>query len=112
MQEGNFVCNDKNEDRKHIKHQAIVHATRESTPQNTVIFASIKTATPICRFLGLNKMKHHRTKGKHQQQAFSNKSNARNRTNLHAKSFKLRMQARSEPGQRCKHRENTEPKIL
>ena len=110
-QEGNCVCNDKNQGRKHIKHQAIVHAIRESTPQNTVIFARIKTATPICRFLGLNKIKHHRTKGKHQLKAFSNKINSRNRANFHAKAFKLRMQARSEPGQRCKHRENPEPKF-
>ena len=101
MQEGNFVCNDKNEGRKHIKHQAIVHATRESTPQNTVISTSTKSAPIITQFLVQNKIKHHRTKGKHQLKAFSNKSNARNRANFHAKAFKLRMQTRSEPGQRC-----------
>ena len=110
-QQDNCAFNDKNQGRKHIKHQTIVHATHESMPQNTVISTSTKSAPIITQFLVQNKIKHHRTKGKHQLKAFSNKSNARNRANFHAKAFKLRMQARSEPGQRCKHRENSESKF-
>ena len=75
-----------------MKQRSIAHDTSKNTPQNAVIFASIKTATPICRFLGLKKIKHHRTKGKLQFKTFANKINARNSARIHEMVFKLGMQ--------------------
>ena len=104
--------NKKKQGRKHIHQQEIVHATRDSTPQNAVIFTITKTAPPICRFLGQKCINQYRTKDKLQRKTFTNKSNARNSASIHENAFKLRMQARSEPGQRCKHREYPEPKFF
>ena len=95
-----------------MKQQNIAHGTSNNTPQNAVIFTITKTATPICRFLGQKCINQYRTKGKLQRKTFTNKSNARNSASIHENAFKLRMQARSEPGQRCKHREYPEPNFL
>ena len=73
-QEGNCVCNDKNQGRKHINHQAIVHAKRESTPQNALISTSTKPAPIITQFLVQNKIKKHRTKGKIECKTFAGKA--------------------------------------
>ena len=95
-----------------MKQQNIAHDTSKNTAQNAVIFAIKKTAQPICPFLVQKKIKQHRTKAKLQCKIFPNKSNARNSARIQAKTFKLEMQTRSEPGQRCITEKNRKIKIF
>ena len=110
-QQQNCTWNAKNWSAEQMKQQNIAHGTSNNTPQNAVIFTITKTAPPICRFLGQKCINQYKTKGKLQLKTFINKSNARNSASIHENASKLRMQARSEPGQRCKHWENPEPKF-
>ena len=92
--------------------QNIARGTSNNTPQNAVIFAITKTAPPICRFLGQKQIKQHKTKSKLQCKTFSNKSNATKNASVREKAFKLGIQTRSEPGQRCSTEKNRKIKIF
>ena len=65
--------------------EALVHATRDSTAQNAVIYTSAKSAPIITQFLVQKKIKKHRTKGKLEFKTFSGKSNGRNSASLYVK---------------------------
>ena len=57
-----------------MNQQVFVHATRDNTAQNAVIYTSAKSAPIITHFLVEKKTKKHRTKGKIEYKTFSGKA--------------------------------------
>ena len=66
------------------KPTTIVHATRDSTPQNAVNYTSTKPASIITQFLVQNKMKNHKKKVQTRIKNICNKSNGRDSARIYA----------------------------
>ena len=62
--EGNCTYNKKKQANKHRNQQQNAHSTRDTTPQNAVIYTSAKSAPIITQFFVQKRMKNHRTKSK------------------------------------------------